>query len=732
MTVSLRCRLLVAASVAFAPVGLGCTERSASSPPEGEDSVATGTTATEAGRPALDGASVKPERLDLKGIEARGSLRILIRGDGMQFLPRASDATAGPLGDLPAAEAFARWLGLRPEVVLVRRYDGLIPALLEGRGDVIATGMTVTEARSEKVDFARSTVSVREYLVGPADVPEKDRPQSVEDLAGRTVWVRKSSAYYQTLTELEVEGLTVEAAPEHLDTPRIIEAVAAGTYPLTVADGPIVDAVRAYEQNIEAYFPVSEARELSWAVRPDSLELRVAIDQFRIARALTRDLKPVFRGDLDGIDERGVLRVLTRNNPVTYFLYRGHPYGFEYELARMLADELGVRLEMVVPPDRESLERWLLEGKGDLIAASMTITPSREQRMAFSTPYLMVDEVVVRKEGADGPTEVEDLAGRAVHVRRSSSFWETLSGLKKKRGIDVKLVPVAEEVETEELIGRVARGEIPLTVADSHILDVERTYGVDAEAALALPPGTAAVPDRDGERRKAIAFALRPTSGKLRAAVNDFVRRHYRGRKYNIYRRRYFENARKIRSFKKTRVDKTGRISPFDDIIRKVASEHELDWRLMAAQAYVESGFDPKAQSWVGAKGLFQVMPATGRSLGYTRLEDPEVGTRAGIEYLARLITRFDPLLPFGERVWMALAAYNAGLGHVYDARRLAARLGLDPDRWFGNVEKAMLALSQPKYARQARHGYCRGKEPVAYVSHIREVYESYREATNP
>lgn len=701
----------------------GCTSRSAPTAPDA--AVATATVARV--RPP-SAAEVEPARLDLPGIVERGHLRILIRGDGTAFLPRAADATAGPLGDLASAEAFAAWLGVKPEVVLVPRHDQLITALLEGRGDIIATGMTVTASRAAQVSFSRSTVSVREMLVGPPGL----KLSEPADLSGREVHVRASSAYRQTLESLGVDGLRIVDVPEHLDTARIVEAVASGERPLTVADGPIVRAVRAYEPRVKAYFPLGEPRELAWAVRPDASELKVAIDQFRTERALTRDLEPIFTGDLDGIDERGVLRVLTRNNPVTYFLYRGRPFGFEYELARMLADELGVRLEMVVPPDRESLESWLLKGKGDLIAASMTITPKREQRMAFSKPYLIVDEVVVKQEGREGPATLEDLAGAKVHLRRSSSAWESLSRLKRKRGLEVELVAVPESVETEELIARVASGAIPLTVADSHILDVERTYGVAAEPAFALPPGPAAALAASEPGSKAIGFAVRPTAGKLRAAVNDFVGRHYRGRKYNIYRRRYFEDARRIRNFKTSRVDRTGRISPYDEIFRAVASKYELDWRLMAAQAYVESGFDPRATSWVGARGLFQVMPVTATSLGYARLEDPLVGTKAGIAYMNRLLSRFDPLLPFGERVWMALAAYNAGLGHVHDARRLAPQLGLDPDKWFGHVEQAMLALSKPEHARKARHGYCRGREPVAYVAHIREVYETYRDAAGP
>jgi membrane-bound lytic murein transglycosylase F len=142
---------------------------------------------------------------------------------------------------------------------------------------------------------------------------------------------------------------------------------------------------------------------------------------------------------------------------------------------------------------------------------------------------------------------------------------------------------------------------------------------------------------------------------------------------------------------------------------------------------FTESRFDPRARSWVGARGLMQVMPRTGRELGFRDLEDPTSGIHAGVKYMSWLDQRFEPGLDRETRLWMSLAAYNAGLGHVQDARLLARELGLDPARWFGNTETAMGLLSRPEHARKARFGYCRGTEPVQYVRDIRERFEAYR-----
>ncbi len=649
----------------------------------------------------------------LDAIEARGTLRIIVRRSEATFLPR----TGMPwLSDIENAEAFARSLGVEPVFVLVEAYDQLVPALREGRGDLVAAQLTITEERKKWVDFARSTLGVEEIVVGKKGAP--GLPTSMEGLAGRQVLVRPSSSYASSLAELSREkGIEVEIveAEEHLDTATIVDTITDGAGErLTVVDSHLLAAIEQYNDRIARLFVLAQKSEIAWAVRKDNPELRAALDRFFIKRALTGRAQVRWTGDLGEIIQRGVLRVLTRNNAASYFLHRGQARGFDYELTKMIAEELDVRHEMVVVPSHKHLIPWLLEGRGDIIAAQMTVTPSRARKVVFSEPYLFTQEMLVKKKTAAGPKSVDELGGRTVTVRPSSSYRTTLERI-KKRGIAVEFGDVDENVETAVLIGRVAEGDIALTVADRHLLDVEVVYGVDAEAAFALD-------DAD----KPIAFGVRPGERRLKAFLDGFVKRHYRGLEYNILKRRYFANQRTIRRFKAERVAKSGRLSKFDDVIKKYSSRYGFDWRLMAAQAYVESRFDPKATSWVGAQGLFQVLPRTGATMGFTRLEEPEYGVHAGIKYMARLLDRFDPKLPFPERVRMALAAYNVGLGHVHDARRLAARMNLDDSKWFGNVEKAMLLLSQPKYARRARHGYCRGQQPVKYVAHIQSLYDQY------
>jgi membrane-bound lytic murein transglycosylase F len=296
-------------------------------------------------------------------------------------------------------------------------------------------------------------------------------------------------------------------------------------------------------------------------------------------------------------------------------------------------------------------------------------------------------------------------------VRPGSSYASTLAQLQPQGGFTVVSAP--EDVETEDLIDAVANGTADLTVADSHVLQEELTWRTNVVAAFPLEPTL----------KKDIAFAVRVGNPKLLQAVDDFVQRTAKGLEFNLSYRRTFEMP--SASSGPGAGSKSG-ISEFDPLFQKFAPRYGFDWRLTAAQAYQESRFDPRVKSREGAVGLLQILPRTAKSLGFTRLTDPEECTHAGIAYLASLMGQLEPDLALQQRVRFALAAYNVGFGHLSDARRLADEQGLDKNRWFGNVEKAMLELQKPAFNRRARYGYARGSEPVKYVAEIQTRYEQY------
>lgn len=632
-------------------------------------------------------------------------LRVIVRNEPDEFLTPQANASHH---ELELLTAYAASKGRPLAIVRVDSVSELIPTLLEGRGDVIAAGLTVTDARKKQVAFTRPWRSVDEWLVTRRGA--KNLPADAKALAGRQVVVPKHSAYVESLTELgalPVERVGVSGASE------LAEALHAGGFDLTVLDDLQLEALRAYLPELQPLFTVATERPIAFAVRPDDATLKASLDAFLIERAfragVTTDLS-----DLPDIKKRGTLRVLTRNNAVSFFLYRGNRDGFDYELAKGFAKSQGLMLEVIVAPTYDAMLPMLKAGAGDFIAASMTDTPARRQHVAFTRPYLKVTELFVQKKGAPPLTSLADLKGRTVTVRPSSSYAEKLAPLAAQHGFTV--APADEHDEVEDLLADVDDGVIELTVADSHFFNAEAIFRPQLEAPLALS-AVDEVP---------IAFATRTGNPKLLAALDAFVQKTYRGTNYNILKKRSFTSRATLTQGRELRATRTGSLSPWDTVIRTYSDRYGFDWRLMSAQAWRESRFDPNARSHVGALGLFQVMPATGKELGFTRLSNPDQGTHAGIKYMSQLVQRVEPSVPIDERVRFALAGYNAGFARVQEARRLATALKLNPDVWAGNVEKAMLLMARPRYSKTLKTGFCRCQEPVDYVRVIENKYESF------
>jgi membrane-bound lytic murein transglycosylase F len=681
----------------------------------GEDQAAPSKPQAKAPAPELQARKNYVEKGDLEALKKRGKLRILTQRFETEgkSLPRQ----ASPLrAEQAMAQVFAEEQGLKPVSVFVDGVDELIPALIEGRGDVIATNLTITESRKESISYSVPVHFVEEQLVGRhGEQPLK----SLKGLDGKTVGAQASTSFWETLKGLQekVPGMKLQALPEKLSPDEIFDMVAAGAIDYTVEDSNVVAMATTYRDDIVMLRDLTGDRPVGWAVRPDAPQLLEALNRYLNAHHLTSLDQPVLLGDLDAIKKRGVLRMLTRNSGATYFLWRGQLLGFEYEMAKRFAKRLGVRLEVVVPPSHEDLIPWLIEGRGDFIAAFLRPTEDRiVQGVRFSRHYHYTQEMLVARNNdrIDAP---DDLDGREIVVRRTSSYWDSISRL-QEQGLKVKLREAPEDMETPEIIDLVAQGDFDLTVADGHILELEQTARDDVKGAFPVTDPVAA------------GWVVREGDTQLLGAIDQFFRKEYRGTVYNLTYQKYFENKRQILEHREDRIDLNpdGQLSPYDAITQKYGDQYGFDWRLVTAQMYQESRFNPKAKSWAGAKGLMQVLPRTAAELGFKKgdLAEPEAGIHAGVKYLDWLRDRFDAELPVTDRMWFTLASYNAGYGHVRDARRLAAQKGWDRDRWFDNVERAMVLLSNPKYYRKAAHGYVRGEEPVNYVNQIAERYRAY------
>lgn len=653
---------------------------------------------------------------DFIDILAQGKLRILLTRDNTNaaYLPRQGS----PLADQQlVAEEFALSHGLVPELVLVDNFSKLIPALLEGKGDIIISNLTINPERLQKMAFSVPLAHVVEQVLVASD---DQSVQRVRDLDGKSVLVNRDSTFWHALTWLKKNrypGIDIVEVPDGMQTEEILDQVAEGKVDATILDSNLVEIYLGYRDDLRVATNFSSQRDIAWGVRKNAPQLLGEINRYLQLEHMVEDRDRRFIDDFDAIMERRVLRVLLRNNSASYFLYRGELMGFEYELARAFAEYHDLRLEVVVPPSHREMTTWLLEGRADIALGFLEADPrQRDLGIDYSKPYHYARQHIVVNSN-DPANSLEDLDHRTLFVRHHSRYWERLADLQLE-GARFQLRAAEDNVETEQLLRLVSNGRYKATMAGEHLLDIELAKGLPLRSAYVL------------EDVAAHSVALRQRNPQLRAALDEFVERTYRSEFYNLTYQKYFKSRRSVQRLARGRVvdPLNGQISPYDKLVRKYADYYGFDWRLVTAQMYQESRFDPEARSHVGARGLMQLMPRTARAMGVKDFVDPAHNIQGGIKYLDWLRDRFDADLPIAERLWFALAAYNAGAGHVHDARRLARQLGLDPNRWFEHTEQAMLLLSKKEYARKARYGYVNGTEPVNYVRDIRERFEAYIE----
>ena len=430
---------------------------------------------------------------------------------------------------------------------------------------------------------------------------------------------------------------------------------------------------------------------------------------------LTRHTRYRYAADLDEVRRRGVLRVLTRNNSASYYVSRGKQRGFEFELASAFAESLGVRVAFVVPETRGALISALLEGEGDLIAAGTTVTPERSEKVAFTHPYLSTRRVVATRPDISKKIErLQDLSNVTIHLSFQSTTLQDVRTVEGFIGRRLKIRDVPDGAEMERMMRRVADRRYEATIADDVLVSLEQGAGLSIVPKIPI-----------GQARPK-AWGVHPGAPKLLEAANTFLTREYR--LLAILKVRYFKPSKIARKAREEayRADK-GHISPYDAIFRKEGKATGIDWRLLAAVAYTESKFNPKAESRFGAQGLMQLLPSTAKRVGETQLFDPARNVRAGARYLKRLMKIFgDDGVEPRQQIRFALAAYNCGLGHVIDARDLARRTGRDPNRWFNEVEEALRLKTMARWHRKTRYGYARAWETIAYVSRIQSQYDVF------
>jgi len=418
---------------------------------------------------------------------------------------------------------------------------------------------------------------------------------------------------------------------------------------------------------------------------------------------------------LSRIKESGHIIVITRNNAHCWYTYRGKSMGFEYDLAKAFADYLEVDLEVKTTPWVDMIDA-LNKGEGDFIAASLTVTPTREEQVDFSNEYLSVQQRVVLHEDNYTIKDVGNLNGKTIHIRRGTSYEERLQELKEE-GFDIT-VKSYDDTPSEELITRVANKEIDITIADSNIALLNRRYYPEIKIGIPI------------EEPQSIAWAVKKGEKALLGAINEF----FETIKANgTFRRIYDVYYRNVEIFDRFDVKKfheriDTRLPRYEAIIKKAARKYGFDWRLIAAIMYQESHFDPEARSHRGVQGLMQLTELTAKEMGVTDRLHPHQSIMGGVKYLKKLYQRYDEAQDL-DRMLITLASYNVGPRHVSDAQRIARKKGLAPYKW-SSLEKTLPLLCYEKYMKMSKFGYCRGTEPVRYVDRILLYYDILKRQT--
>ncbi len=415
-------------------------------------------------------------------------------------------------------------------------------------------------------------------------------------------------------------------------------------------------------------------------------------------------------GTLERIQKSGVLRLITTQSLNNFYLYRGDPAGFEYELAREFARYLHVDLD-VVTPGWNNLLVYLEQGKGDFVGASMTITRERLERVKFSIPYMDVQQKVIHHALVFGPKDIEDLALRTIHVRRDTSYHYRLKEIQES-GIDVRYI-LHDNVPTEDLIAMINDREIKFTIADSNIARLNQRYMPDIRVGIPI------------YKKESVAWAVRKDDPEMLEEINRFFLYARESGKLQKIVNKYYGHPKEfdvseLKTFHK-RVQK--HLPKYQDLIENQSKKYGFDWRLVAAVVYQESRFDPGAKSITHVRGLMQVTEAAAREMGIQDRRDPVQSVKAGIKYLKQMYDRFEEIEDDYQRLLFALASYNVGLGHVLDAMEIAEDKGLDPRIW-NSMKKTLPLLSKPDVYKKTKHGYARGWEPVQYVERILTWYD--------
>jgi len=423
--------------------------------------------------------------------------------------------------------------------------------------------------------------------------------------------------------------------------------------------------------------------------------------------------------DLADILADGEIVAVTDYNATSYFVYKGEPMGYQYDMLRDLATFLGVKLKILTENDIDKSFEMLKQGEVDIIASSLAITTQRKEELDFTIPHGETSQVLVQRVPKNGKPAIKkplELSGKVVYVQKSSAGAQRLKNLSDEIGEEITIVELPN-YDADKLIELVATGEIDLAVCDESVALVKSNYfkNINIDVPIGFPQKT--------------AWAVRKSSHELRKRVDGWLEGYLQTAHYRNIELKYFSQERFVRRASNDYFYiYTGKISPWDEYFKKYSKGIGWDWRLLASLVYQESRFQHNVTSSKGASGLMQMMPQTAEYFGIDDTVSPVKQIEVGVKYIKWLEDRFASSdIPKEEVVKFVLASYNAGIGHVIDARNLARKYGRDPNTWDNNVEYFIQNKLQFSDDSAVKHGKLRGNETTRYVKEIIDRYQHYK-----
>lgn len=416
------------------------------------------------------------------------------------------------------------------------------------------------------------------------------------------------------------------------------------------------------------------------------------------------------------------LRVGTLYSPTSYFIYRETQMGYDYDLVTRLGADKNMVIDLHVIPNLARAVEMLDSGLIDLLAYEVPVTAEYREHVVPCGTETVTHQVLVQPKKSDKPaiTDVTELIGREVYVEKDSKYHHRLTNLNEELGGGIIIKPIDRDtLITEDMIAMVSRGEIPLTIVDSDIARLNKTYYNDLDITLEV-----SFPQR-------AAWGVAPDKKWLADSIDSWMTQEKPRRQQAELLKRYFEDSKSAPVIDLKIDFSKGRISPFDHLFKRYAASIGWDWRLLASQGYAESHFDSTVVSWAGARGVMQLMPSTARAhgLGADRITNNDRNIATAAKVIAELNRTFSPKVKDAEeRKKFIVAAYNSGAAHILDAIALAEKHGVNAQKWDGCVAEMLLQKSKPEYYNDpvCKYGYFRGRQTYEYV---KRVYSFYNQA---